>query len=82
MSTQLTKPTHKTMEEKISDLRAKRAELEAGGGRERIEKQHATGKLTARERVEKLWMQYISGNRRYSLSIVPPCSVCRERVSC
>ncbi len=54
MSTQLTKPTHKTMAERISDLRAKRSELELGGGKDRIEKQHAGGKLTARERVEKL----------------------------
>lgn len=54
MSTQLTKPTHKTMEERISELRAKRSELELGGGQDRIEKQHAAGKLTARERVEKL----------------------------
>jgi methylmalonyl-CoA carboxyltransferase large subunit len=44
----------KTMAEKISALGAKRAELELGGGQERIEKQHAGGKLTARERVQKL----------------------------
>jgi len=54
MSTPATKPTAKTMEEKISDLRQRRAELEAGGGQERVDKQHAGGKLTARERVEKL----------------------------
>src|SRR6185437_3208554 len=47
-------PKQKTMADKISDLRAKRAEVELGGGRERIEKQHAAGKLTARERVERL----------------------------
>ena len=44
----------KTMAEKVSDLSAKRVELELGGGKERIEKQHASGKLTARERVAKL----------------------------
>jgi methylmalonyl-CoA carboxyltransferase large subunit len=44
----------KTMAEKISALSAKRAELEMGGGTERIEKQHASGKLTARERVARL----------------------------
>jgi methylmalonyl-CoA carboxyltransferase large subunit len=44
----------KTMAEKVSALSAKRAELELGGGQERIEKQHAGGKLTARERVAKL----------------------------
>ena len=44
----------KTMAEKISGLDAKRAELKLGGGTERIEKQHASGKLTARERIAKL----------------------------
>jgi methylmalonyl-CoA carboxyltransferase large subunit len=44
----------RTIGDKIADLEAKRAELELGGGDERIERQHASGKLTARERVEKL----------------------------
>ena len=44
----------KTMQEKVADLRARRAEIELGGGRERIEKQHASGKLTARERISAL----------------------------
>ena len=44
----------KTMAEKISGLDAKRAELKLGGGKERIEKQHASDKLTARERVARL----------------------------
>ncbi len=43
-----------TMEDKVADLRTKRASVELGGGKERIEKQHAAGKLTARERVERL----------------------------
>jgi methylmalonyl-CoA carboxyltransferase large subunit len=43
-----------TMAEKVSGLGAMRAELELGGGQERIEKQHAGGKLTARERVARL----------------------------
>ena len=46
--------SQKTMAEKISGLDAKRAELKLGGGSERIEKQHASGKLTARERVARL----------------------------
>jgi methylmalonyl-CoA carboxyltransferase large subunit len=46
--------SQKTMAEKLSGLDAKRAELKLGGGQERIEKQHASGKLTARERVAKL----------------------------
>jgi len=44
----------KTMAEKLSDLSAKRAQLVEGGGKERIGKQHASGKLTARERVARL----------------------------
>jgi methylmalonyl-CoA carboxyltransferase large subunit len=46
--------SQKTMAEKISGLDAKRAELKLGGGQERIEKQHASGKLTARERIARL----------------------------
>jgi methylmalonyl-CoA carboxyltransferase large subunit len=45
---------NKTMAEKVSGLNAKRAELELGGGAKRIEKQHAGGKLTARERIARL----------------------------
>ncbi len=44
----------KTMAEKLAALSARRAELEPGGGQERIEKQHAGGKLTARERIARL----------------------------
>jgi methylmalonyl-CoA carboxyltransferase large subunit len=44
----------KTMAEKVAALDAKRAELVDGGGQERIDKQHASGKLTARERVARL----------------------------
>ncbi len=46
--------SQKTMAEKITGLDAKRAELQLGGGQERIEKQHASGKLTARERIARL----------------------------
>jgi len=44
----------KTIQDKVSELETKREQLELGGGKERIEKQHASGKLTARERVAKL----------------------------
>jgi methylmalonyl-CoA carboxyltransferase large subunit len=54
MSTQVTNPGHKTIEEKIDDLGERRRQLRLGGGQERIDKQRAAGKLTARERVEKL----------------------------
>jgi methylmalonyl-CoA carboxyltransferase large subunit len=43
-----------TIEEKIAELRAKRTLIQQGGGKKRIDKQHADGKLTARERVENL----------------------------
>ncbi len=42
--------TNKTLER----LRDKNAQAEAGGGQARIDKQHAAGKLTARERIDLL----------------------------
>ena len=44
----------KSMQERVAELRTRRAEVEMGGGRERIEKQHESGKLTARERIAAL----------------------------
>jgi methylmalonyl-CoA carboxyltransferase 12S subunit len=44
----------KSMQDKIADLNARRAELEAGGGKDRMDKQHQSGKLTARERIAAL----------------------------
>ncbi|HBS59687.1 MAG TPA: methylmalonyl-CoA carboxyltransferase, partial [Firmicutes bacterium] len=43
-----------TNEEKIQRLRDKIAKTKLGGGQKRVERQHASGKLTARERLEKL----------------------------
>jgi acetyl-CoA carboxylase carboxyltransferase component len=43
--------------EKINDLHVRKQALEAGGGSDRIAKQHEAGKLTARERLEKLFEQ-------------------------
>ncbi len=43
-----------TMEEKLRRLAELRAQAELGGGAERIEAQHAKGKLTARERLDLL----------------------------
>jgi methylmalonyl-CoA carboxyltransferase large subunit len=43
-----------TMKDRIQELRAKQAKLYEGGGPERIEKQHESGKLTARERIQQL----------------------------
>lgn len=39
---------------KVDQLKALREEAKLGGGRERIEKQHKAGKLTARERIDIL----------------------------
>ncbi|MCS7281835.1 MAG: acyl-CoA carboxylase subunit beta [Anaerolineae bacterium] len=43
-----------TIDELIAQLRQMREQARQGGGPERIERQHAQGKLTARERIEKL----------------------------
>jgi len=43
-----------TIEKKLADLGQKIQAAELGGGRERIEKQHQAGKLTARERISLL----------------------------
>jgi len=41
-------------EEKVADLRRRKEQAKLGGGQERIEAQHAKGKLTARERIDLL----------------------------
>jgi acetyl-CoA carboxylase carboxyltransferase component len=41
-----------TLEEKFKELEERNREACLGGGKERIEKQHSAGKLTARERVD------------------------------
>lgn len=43
-----------TVQEKIQDMKKRQDKIKLGGGVKRIEKQHASGKLTARERIEKL----------------------------
>ena len=42
------------MKLKIAELKKKLAEISLGGGKEKIEKQHKKGKLTARERIDYL----------------------------
>ncbi len=42
------------MEQKIQEMYEKRNQVELGGGLARLEKQHESGKLTARERIELL----------------------------
>ena len=43
-----------TLEEKFRLIEEKKKQAELGGGEDRIKKQHETGKLTARERIEIL----------------------------
>lgn len=43
-----------SIEDRLKELESKNNEAELGGGRDRIEKQHTAGKLTARERIAKL----------------------------
>jgi acetyl-CoA carboxylase carboxyltransferase component len=43
-----------TMKMRISEMERKLEEVYLGGGKKRIDKHHAKGKLTARERIEKL----------------------------
>ena len=38
----------------ISEMKRRHAKIKLGGGRKKIEKQHAKGKLTARERIDYL----------------------------
>ena len=42
-----------TPDDRILDLRRRKEEATLGGGKERIEQQHAKGKLTARERRQR-----------------------------
>jgi len=44
-----------SMQEKLEQLSKLRDTVQAGGGQERIEKQHASGKKTARERINMLF---------------------------
>lgn len=48
------------MKEKIEQLKALNHKAELGGGEDRIAKQHAAGKLTARERIELLLEKVVS----------------------
>lgn len=43
-----------TMDERIEQLTERRAKVEAGGGEDKLEKQRAKGKMTARERIAAL----------------------------
>jgi propionyl-CoA carboxylase beta chain len=44
----------KTADERLDELRLRKAQSEAGGGPQRVDAQHNRGKMTARERLEML----------------------------
>jgi len=48
------RPAPRSITERIEELRRRKAETLAGGGEEAVRKQHARGKLTARERLDLL----------------------------
>lgn len=54
MATEAVQEPQSTIDTQLVNLRQKRAAIEQGGGKERIDKHHAAGKLTARERIGKL----------------------------
>ena len=41
-------------DERVEELRRRKAQAEGGGGQARVSAQHAKGKMTARERIELL----------------------------
>ena len=54
MASRALKPASASMNARTAELREKRAKIKEGGGPQRIQKQHAAGKLSARERIDKL----------------------------
>lgn len=54
MSTDAVAPAPGATDVRIEGLRKRREKILQGGGKERIDKQHRAGKLTARERIDKL----------------------------
>ena len=55
MDTQTTTPNREHFEKLVSELTSLEDKLRQGGGRERIDREHAKGKLTARERIQLLF---------------------------
>jgi methylmalonyl-CoA carboxyltransferase 12S subunit len=49
-----TAPVPNSIDSQLEELHERRKRIEQGGGPERIKKQHAAGKLTARERIQEL----------------------------
>ena len=57
-------------EQRLNDLRARKARSEAGGGQARIDAQHNRGKMTARERLDMLLDEGTSKRSMLSLNTV------------
>ena len=57
MDTQTTTANRERFERLVSELTSLEEKLRQGGGRERIDREHSKGKLTARERIELLFDQ-------------------------
>src|SRR6266404_3329654 len=55
MDTQTTTANRERFERLVSELTSLEEKLRQGGGRERIDREHSKGKLTARERIELLF---------------------------
>ena len=54
-----------SIERKLLDLANRREQAHLGGGEDRIAKQHAQGKYTARERLEKILDEkFVFGDRQ------------------
>ncbi len=51
--------------DRINVLDKKRNRILQAGGADRIEKQHKSGKLTARERIDMLLIQELCGSRQF-----------------
>ncbi len=45
---------HPEMEKMLQELKERKEKIKLAGGRDKLEKQHQSGKLTARERIEKI----------------------------
>jgi len=57
MDTQITTANRERFERLVSELTSLEEKLRQGGGRDRIDREHSKGKLTARERIELLFDQ-------------------------
>jgi 3-methylcrotonyl-CoA carboxylase beta subunit len=57
MDTHITTANRERFERLVSELTSLEEKLRQGGGRERIDREHSKGKLTARERIELLFDQ-------------------------